>query len=322
MRVLFVFRKQTSIRFSLESVFHSIGESLRSQNIKIEYLYINKLSDLLKIYKKKYDVIHVTGDINYLIPILPRCKRILSIHDIGHYLNLKGLKKLLYRFLWFDLPIIFSNKVVFSSEATYKNALNHNFYLKQSTIIPLTSENLFFELGLKKNFSSELKFLHIGTQKHKNLECSMNIVSWMKKPLTVIGHPSISDYDHAASVNVDLKVFSGISKSELYSILENHDVLLFPSFHEGFGLPIIEAQAAGLIVITSNIEPMIQVAGHDSAIFINPHDSQKYSNQIMKMLNDRIELGKLQKRGYENSKKYDASKIAQSYLKLYEKSIK
>jgi len=61
---------------------------------------------------------------------------------------------------------------------------------------------------------------------------------------------------------------------EIETLYSGAEALLFPSLHEGFGWPIIEAQSCATLVITSNREPMMEVAG-EGAIFVDPLDPRQ-----------------------------------------------
>ena len=70
-----------------------------------------------------------------------------------------------------------------------------------------------------------------------------------------------------------------ISEEELQQIYFESDILCFPSLYEGFGLPILEAQASEVAVITSNISPTKEVAGK-GAILVNPLDKNEIKKSI------------------------------------------
>ncbi|MGS0742817.1 glycosyltransferase family 4 protein [Glaciimonas sp. GG7] len=89
--------------------------------------------------------------------------------------------------------------------------------------------------------------------------------------------------------------------------------LIFPSLQEGFGWPIIEAQACGCPVFTSHILPMTEVGG-DGAIYVDPLDEHIAANKIIESLND---LESIRHRGFENLKRFSKQNMASSYLSAY-----
>ena len=94
------------------------------------------------------------------------------------------------------------------------------------------------------------------------------------------------------------------------------DLLVFVSTYEGFGLPILEAQATGRPVITSNVLSMPEVAG-DSACLVDPFDVSSIRKGILKVINDPAYREKLIKRGFENVKRFQPDKIAEQYADIY-----
>ncbi|MFA5777029.1 MAG: glycosyltransferase family 1 protein [Parcubacteria group bacterium] len=66
-----------------------------------------------------------------------------------------------------------------------------------------------------------------------------------------------------------------VRNEEKYELIRNADVFLFPSFYEGFGLPILEAQSVGTPVVTSNISSMPEIVCHSERLAKNPRVSNK-----------------------------------------------
>lgn len=88
----------------------------------------------------------------------------------------------------------------------------------------------------------------------------------------------------------------------------------FPSLYEGFGMPILEGQTIGRVVITSDISPMKDIA-KDTAILVNPTDVNSIRNGYKRA----IELHKLYvERGYKNIKRFSVETIVNEYKKIYE----
>ncbi len=106
----------------------------------------------------------------------------------------------------------------------------------------------------------------------------------------------------------------GVSNPELQALYGNAQALLFPSLEEGFGWPILEAQACGCPVITTKRAPMTEVAGK-GAILIDPADVDAAAAAIARGLKDRE---KLQADGFRNLERFDDGTIAEQYCAFYE----
>ena len=112
-------------------------------------------------------------------------------------------------------------------------------------------------------------------------------------------------------------IFTGyINKNDLPLFYNIAEAFIFPSFHESFGMPIIEAMACGCPVITSNIFSMPEVAG-DAAVLVNPYSVDEIANAMYAVLtNDRLRA-KLRKKGLERAKQFSWRKCAEEHLKVY-----
>jgi glycosyltransferase involved in cell wall biosynthesis len=109
---------------------------------------------------------------------------------------------------------------------------------------------------------------------------------------------------------------NNLSISDLISVYKSIDILYFASTYEGFGMPIIEANAVGRPVITSNVYSMPEVAGN-AACLVDPLNINDIKNGILRILDDKIYRDKLVLNGFINAKRFDASTIAEQYAKIY-----
>jgi glycosyltransferase involved in cell wall biosynthesis len=97
---------------------------------------------------------------------------------------------------------------------------------------------------------------------------------------------------------------------------ENCDILTFVSVYEGFGMPIIEANTIGRVVLTGNIAAMPEVA-NDAALMVNPLDIEAIRKGILKLINDKNYRNQLIENGFENAKRFDVKVVTGQYYSLY-----
>jgi glycosyltransferase involved in cell wall biosynthesis len=97
----------------------------------------------------------------------------------------------------------------------------------------------------------------------------------------------------------------------------NSDILVFASTYEGFGMPIIEAQACGVAVVTSNLSSMPEVGGKESAVYVDPYDVLSIRNGVLKLMQEVSFREQVIARGFENVKRFDPATISNMYLELY-----
>lgn len=161
-----------------------------------------------------------------------------------------------------------------------------------------------------KNREGVLRIFHALQQQEKN--CGLRLVL-AGVPITEAIRQLISQLELSASI------FEVIcpSDTELQALYSSATALLFPSHYEGFGLPIIEAQACGCPVFTTNRAPMTEVGG-DAAIYIDPGRYQEAAQTIMKSL---PVLGCHIPKGLNNVARFSTASMIDNYLSLYQQIL-
>ena len=106
-----------------------------------------------------------------------------------------------------------------------------------------------------------------------------------------------------------------VSEEEKWRFLSGADLFLFPSFCEGFGLPVLEAQAAGVPVVTSYNSSLPEIAG-EGAVFVNPENPGQIAEAVYKIFEDRQFRDKIVAAGYENVKIFSWEKCARETLNV------
>jgi glycosyltransferase involved in cell wall biosynthesis len=104
-----------------------------------------------------------------------------------------------------------------------------------------------------------------------------------------------------------------ISNEQLQALYSAAEALIFPSLKEGFGWPIVEAQACGCPVITSNREPMTEVGGC-AAIYVHPEDPLGAASAIVEALHERAAIVE---RSQTNAMRFSAAAMLDGYLSQY-----
>jgi len=107
-----------------------------------------------------------------------------------------------------------------------------------------------------------------------------------------------------------------VDDSDLPKLYTAADLFVFPSLHEGFGLPILEAMACGAPVITSNVFCMPEVAG-GAAVLVNPYDVNEIARAMYNVLTNDELRKEMIKRGMRRAKQFSWRKCAEEHLKAY-----
>ncbi len=98
-----------------------------------------------------------------------------------------------------------------------------------------------------------------------------------------------------------------INNKERLTLMKHADLFMFPSFCEGFGLPILEAQSSGIPVITSEQGPMDEIAGDDK-ILVNPHNIQSMVDVADKILKNQELRKEIIQKGKKNVQRFSWEK--------------
>ena len=298
-KVVWYFRKKRALgNFSIENSFHELSPHFGEGDWEVEWREASWFSEgiwnrfriAMEARGLDADVIHITGDIHFAAMFLQKRKVVLTIHDNGHIERSTGLKRWLMKKLWLDWPLKRCEKVVAVSEATKRSILDlTSANQNQVEVIPTVVSSRF---KLRKGAPNNPKpvLLHIGVAPNKNLSGHSAAIEGMDILLRIIGEPSAADRAMLESKGIDYEWRSRLSDAEMQEAYESSDVLLFCSTLEGFGMPILEAKAVGVPVVTSAIAPMNEV-GKDFAFLANPRDPREIKVAIEQALKDPLLKG-------------------------------
>jgi glycosyltransferase involved in cell wall biosynthesis len=131
------------------------------------------------------------------------------------------------------------------------------------------------------------------------------------KILNKVNRPELIRHFHAPGY---------ISPLEMPLLYNCSTLFLYPSFRESFGLPVLEAMASGVPVITSDIPPIREIAG-DAAIFVNPQKPAEIAQQIELLLKNPDRVETLIHSGLQRVQSFTWESSAKNLLKIYESLV-
>ena len=329
LKIDYLFRSKELNAHSVERVFSSIIP-LISNMCETEQYYMphyrvslkKLLSNVLtasRIAKQNSasDVFHITGDIYYVSIALPREKAVLTVLDTVSLEQTYGIKRFLLKTLWFSIPLRWCKYITVISEKTERELISLFPFCKDKlTVIPCPVDSSFTRAT--KEFNSEQPIvLQVGTKSNKNLNRVIQALEGIPCELRIIGKLTAEEEKKLVEKGIKYRNYVNISNAEIVEQYRKCDFVIFASTYEGFGMPIVEAQASGKPVITSNIEPMISVAG-DGACLVDPYDIDSIRNGIKRIISDDHYRNQLVLLGLDNCKKYSVSNVSTQYLKMYD----
>ncbi|WP_134090041.1 glycosyltransferase family 1 protein [Olivibacter sp. XZL3] len=320
MNITYFFRPKMKNAHSIEGVFEIVMTALADKVEINRYDTTNKWKRLYSFFKARQfqgDINHITGDIHMLALFLSGNKTVLTIHDIGHLeRDLKGVKKYIFKILWLYLPCKKVRLITTISSFTKGRIVNTCGIPEcKIKVIPNPAPQD-FAYHEKEFEAKEPVILQIGSGNNKNIHRLITAVQNSKYRLLLIRKHD-SELENLLKANkIPYEWYSNISRTEVYECYKKSDIVFFASEYEGFGVPILEANQVGRVVITSNLSSMPEVAG-DSCVLVDPYDSKKIREAIDLVSEDTALREKLIKKGKENVLRFDPTLIAGKYLSLY-----
>ncbi len=139
-------------------------------------------------------------------------------------------------------------------------------------------------------------------------------------PLYIVGRETV--YAHELRALIKSKNGEGIhflhhvSTEELSTLYAKSTMLVYPSYFEGFGLPVIEALTCGVPVVASHGSCLSETAG-EGALYVDPDNVEQLTETIRQLLQNQELRQTLVKRGQEHIKQFESSEIAFQMNELY-----
>jgi glycosyltransferase involved in cell wall biosynthesis len=310
--------------------------------VPISHYSVNEQIKFLQILnKEKFDLVHFT---NFNHPIFYSGKFVVTIHDLTIMLfpTINQQKSILKKFAFNSVmqnAVWKSNKIIAISEATKADVIK---YLKgDSAKIKVIYEGIDDKYQIQ-NIDNNKNNIIKGKYKltdpyvlfvsqwrpHKGLPELIKAFEILKEKyqvkykLVLVGKPNLDFPEIIKRINSskyinDIILPGFVADDDLPYIYHNADAFIFPSQYEGFGLPPLEAMAAGTVVVSSKTSCMPEILG-DAAIYFNPRNPNDIAEKLTEVLSNNKMQKDFIKKGLTHIKKYSWENMARETLKLYE----
>jgi glycosyltransferase involved in cell wall biosynthesis len=312
------------LHFSIESVSQRVQEHLPEEfaGRLLRSRFTSK-----GIWRRVYNIIeaacrqsvinHITGDVHYLALLLKGRRTVLTIHDC-HLLHLKkGWSQWIFKLLWYDLPVRKVGYVVAISEETKKELLRFTNCAPEKITVIYDTISPLFQPHSKPFNKVKPVLLHIGVAPNKNLERLAEALEGVSCHLLIVGRVSVAQQAKLERHNIEYSCFYNLPEAEVLRKYQECDIVTFVSTYEGFGMPIVEGNAVGRAVLTSNVSSMPEVAG-EGACLVNPCDVNSIRTGLLKLINDDEYRESLIAKGFINRQRFTAHELTK-YYQLYRK---
>jgi glycosyltransferase involved in cell wall biosynthesis len=282
---------------------------------------------------------------HYVVSPLTRCPYVVTIHDCIHLRFPQYLPNRLapiYARTMMGLAARRARRVLTVSEASKQDILH---YLR----IPAEKVEVVYNAldtrlarppndddmsRVRERFQLTAPFiLYAGTIKpHKNVDRLIEAYSILRRTgrtdakLLIIGdelskYPNLRRMVHRFQLHQHVRFLGFVPESTLSALYRLATMFVFPSLYEGFGLPPLEAMAAGAPVITSNVSSLPEVVG-DAALLIDPLDAGAIAGAMARLLDDPGLCADLSRRGRERVTRFSwersVARIREVYGELVE----
>jgi glycosyltransferase involved in cell wall biosynthesis len=116
-----------------------------------------------------------------------------------------------------------------------------------------------------------------------------------------------------------------VNEVEKQTLLKGAAVFLFPSFYEGFGLPMLEAQSVGVPVVTSNVASMPEIStnylfgtntGTESCLLVDPKNHEQIAKAAFSLISDKALRDDIINKGQKNIKRFSWSECGNKIAKI------
>ena len=268
---------------------------------------------------KKDQINHVTGDIHYLVLALGK-RSVLTIHDVHSALDGNFFKKIYTKLFWFWLPALFVKRITVISKFTKSELERVIPFAKNKIRVIHNPINNLLKLTPYQFNSKSPKILFIGTKPNKNLEQSIRAIKDLNCKAIIIGKLTNDQKKLLEQYHIVYENKFNLTYKEIVACYQTCDLVCFISTYEGFGMPIIEAQAIGRPIITSNFGAMREVSS-GSACEVDPNDVNAIKENIEKIFEDEQYRQQLIKDGLHNVKRFQPELIAGQYIDLYKEVL-
>lgn len=326
MKITYIFRFPSKEK-SIERVFASVIMHVKNERSEVHESIIKPfcfwpLGLLYNIIRYAFlsmnkGVFHITGDIQYVACFMNSKRTILTIHDCIplRNKNVPWYSKWLCYWFWYYIPLKHLKHITCISEATRKDLIS--FFPWVETKLTVIPNPVGFDFSyMPKEFNTDYpRILHIGTRDNKNLPRVIKALDGIACKLVIIGKLSDEQKELLNKYKIDYINRFNISDEDIVSEYRLADIISFPSLFEGFGMPIIEGQAVGRPVVTSNIEPMLSVSG-GAAIIVDPYKIESIRSGFLNFAKN--DLQQIVEKGLQNAKRFSSVSVANEYMKLYQ----
>jgi len=294
----------------------------------------------MAIWRTGLDLFHGTA---MAVPVISACPTIVTIFDLIPHVNDTWLPRevICHWKRWLPQILRRVRHIIAISESTKRDLLKY-YRVPENliTVIPLGVAPSFLvekdperlKMVLEKYQIHRPYILFVGTvEPRKNLvkliKAFLHLNRTYKIPheLVICGqwgwaYEEVQQLIESQSSMAAIKRIEYADREDLPFLYSAADLFAYPSLYEGFGLPVLEAMACGVPVLTSDRASLPEVVG-DAAILVNPESVDEMGEALWWILSDSNLCARLRSAGRQRASAFTWQTTAQATLKIYESVV-
>lgn len=320
------------------------GQQWQTVVTDIPHYSLAEQTELVGVLNRlKPDLVHFT---NFNHPILYARPFIVTIHDLTIFKYPVGRKQTYWPYRWAFSQTLrhaarAAKKIITVSETSQTDLVAYLHIPQQKLAVTYEGVDAIFQpvnlpirgraqgvisqkLGLRPPY---LLFVS-QWRPHKGLPILIEAYELLRQrnprlapQLVVIGQPNPNYPEVAARIQqsrsaADIIRPGFVAETDLVHLYQTAEAFIFPSLYEGFGLPPLEAMAAGTPVIASETSCLPEILG-DAAEFVPPNNPVELAKAMERVLSDRVLWRRLRSAGLTHARQFSWHKMAEETLALY-----
>jgi glycosyltransferase involved in cell wall biosynthesis len=262
-------------------------------------------------------------------------RTVVTIHDLiflRYPQYYKPIDRMIYR-IKFRFACRHADRIIAVSECTKRDIVSF-FHVPEQKIevVYQGCHPAFYEtVPPEKRQSVAAKYrlpplfiLNVGSiEARKNLALIVKALPYIPDDVHLVaaGKPTpyqqeVEGYARRAGIASRLHLLNEVASEDLPAIYQSAALCVYPSFSEGFGIPVVEALASGIPVIAAS-GSCLEEAGGTGSIYVDPSNERELSEQIMAVLNDQEMARRMVETGREHIKRFAGKRIAADVIRVY-----
>jgi len=265
-----------------------------------------------------------------------KVKSVVSIHDLI-FLRYPEFYNLIDRWIYrwkFKRACRVADKIIAVSECTKRDIISFFHIPEEKITVVYQGCHQQFRETVTNEKKQEIRekyrlphsfLLYVGSiESRKNLLLAVKALSRLPENIHLVAvgkatpyQTKVEAYAQQSGLESRFHIRNNFSFSDLPAVYQSATAFIYPSFFEGFGIPVIEALSCGVPVIAAT-GSCLEEAGGTGSFYVNPEDDKELANRILEIVNDESLANRMKEAGKLYVKRFDDEQIASEIVHIYQ----